>query len=100
LICLQLLIVAGSEYHDPGVGFLRESRSGELVFSKEPRFADKKERTLRIRVDTKDGSVTSFAGLMDFTDNELSDVEIELIKSRDSLFDEELYHEVFFHFRR
>jgi Subunit 17 of Mediator complex len=93
-------MVAGSDYHDPGVGFLTESQSGELVFSKEPRFADKKERTLRIRVDTKDGTKTSFVGLVDFTDKELSDVEVELIKSRDSLFDEELYHEVFFHIRR
>ena len=90
----ELLIAAGSDYHDPGVGFLKELKSGELVFSKEPRFADKKDRVLRIRVETKGGIETSYAGPRDFTDNGFSDVEVELIKARDSLFDEELYHEL------
>jgi mediator of RNA polymerase II transcription subunit 17 len=93
-IFLHWLIVAGSDYHDPGVGFLKESRFGELVFSKDAKFADKKDRTLRVRVESKDGLETSFAGPTDFTGKELSEVEIELIKARNSLFDEELYHEV------
>jgi hypothetical protein len=73
---------------------LQESRSGELVFFRDPRFADKKERVLRIRVETKDGFTSSFSGLKDYTNSGLTEVEVQLAKARDFLFDEELYHEV------
>src|SRR2546423_536400 len=86
--------LAGSDFYDPGVGYLKESASGELVFTREPRFADKVDRVLRIRVETMDGVTSSFAGPRDLTDRGLTDVEIELTRARDALFDEELYHEV------
>jgi hypothetical protein len=73
---------------------LKESFSGELVFSRDPRFADKKERMLRIRIEDKDGTTTSFAGPKDYSQSDLTDVEVQLTKARDFLFDEELYHEV------
>ena len=76
------------------MGYLKESASGDLIFTRDPRFADKKEKVLRIRVETEEGIVSSFAGPKDYTNNDLSEVEIELCKARDSLFDEELYHEV------
>lgn len=89
-------MVAGSDYHDPGIGYLKESASGDLVFTKEPRFADKVDRMLRVRIEAKDGtSTSSFSGPRDFTGSGLSDIEIELTKARDAVFDEELYHEVF-----
>jgi Subunit 17 of Mediator complex len=50
---------------------------------------------LRIRVENKDGITSSFSGQNDYSDRGLSEVEIELYKARDSLFDEELYHEVY-----
>jgi Subunit 17 of Mediator complex len=65
-----------------------------LIFTRDPRFADKKEKTLRIRVQAQQGTTSSFAGPRDCTKNGLSEIEIELYKARDSLFDEELYHEV------
>jgi hypothetical protein len=65
------------------------------VFSRDPRFADKKERVLRIRIEDKDGCITtSFAGPKDYSQSGLTDVEVQLMKARDFLFDEELYHEV------
>jgi len=91
---VQVDWVAGSDFHDPGVGYLKESASGELIFIRDSRFADKKDRTLRIRMETKDGVTTSFAGPKDYSNKGLSQVEIQLFKARDSLFDEELYHEV------
>lgn len=90
----SVVIVAGSDYHDPGVGYLKESPSGELVFTRDSRFADKKDRILRVRVESKDGVTSSFAGPKDYTNKGLLEAEIELFKARDSLFDEELYHEV------
>ena len=89
-----VLRVAGSDYHDPGIGYLKESASGDLVFTREPRFADKTDRMLRIRIETKDGIMSSFTGPKDFTGSGLSEIEIELTKARDAVFDEELYHEV------
>jgi hypothetical protein len=89
-----VLRIAGSDYHDPGIGYLKESASGDLVFTREPRFADKTDRMLRIRIETKDGITSSFTGPKDFTGSGLSDIEIELTKARDAVFDEELYHEV------
>lgn len=76
------------------MGYLKESASGEVVFIRDPRLADKKGRVLRIRVETQNGTTSSFAGPKDYSNMDLSDVEIELHKARDSLFDEELYHEV------
>lgn len=93
---LIALTSAGSDFHDPGIGYLKESASGELVFTRESRFADKVDRMLRIRVETKDGVTSSFAGPRDLTGRGLTDVEIELTRARDALFDEELYHEVIF----
>ena len=91
----SLLSIAGSDYHDPGVGYLKESASGDLIFTREPRFADKPDRMLRIRIQTKDGTTTSsFTGPRDFSGKDLSEVEIELTRARDALFDEELYHEL------
>ena len=88
------LTTAGSDYQDPGIGYLKESTSGDLVFTRDSKFADKKHKILRIRVE-KDGVVTSsFTGAKDYTDKSRLDAEIELFKARDSLFDEELYHEV------
>ena len=86
--------VAGSDFHDPGVGYLKESASGDLVFSRDSRFADKKYKTLRVRIESKDGTASSFSGPKDYSHKELSEIEIELYKARDALFDEELYHEV------
>ena len=91
---LIALTLAGSDFYDPGVGYLKESASGELVFTREPRFVDKVDRVLRIRVETKDGITSSFAGPRDLTGRGLTDVEMELTRARDALFDEELYHEV------
>jgi hypothetical protein len=65
-----------------------------VVFSREPKFADKKDRILRIRVE-KDGEIlSSYAGPKGFSGSGYSEVEIQLHRARDSLFDEELYHEV------
>lgn len=64
------------------------------MFSRDPRFADKKERILRIRIEDKEGITTSFAGPKDYSNSDLTDVEVQLMKARDFLFDEELYHEV------
>ena len=49
---------------------------------------------LRIRVE-KDGEIlSSYSGPKDYSETQYSEVEIQLHKARDSLFDEELYHEV------
>ena len=48
---------------------------------------------VRVRVETKDGVTSSFGGQRDYSGRGLSEVEIELHKARDALFDEELYHE-------
>ena len=88
------LLVAGSDFHDPGVGYLKESASGDLVFNRDSRFADKKYKTLRVRIESKDGMASSFSGPKDYSERGLSEIEIELHKARDALFDEELYHEV------
>lgn len=64
------------------------------MFTKEPRFADKKDRTLRIRVETKDGIESSFSGPKYYDEEQYTEVEVLLMKARDSLFGEELYHEV------
>lgn len=90
----SVIILAGSDYHDHGVGYLKESASGDLVFTRDSRLADKKDRQLRIRVETKGEVTSSFVGPKDYTNKGLLDAEIELFKARDSLFDEELYHEV------
>lgn len=89
-----MLIVAGSDYQDPGAGYLKESPSGDLLFERESKFADRKDRALRIRLITENGVVSSFAGPRDYSGRSLSETEIELFRARDSLFDEELYHEV------
>ena len=94
LSLLSGVMLAGSDFHDPGVGYLKESASGDLVFIKDVRFADKKDRTLRVRVETKDGITSSFSGPKDYKSEDLLEAEIDLFKARDSLFDEELYHEV------
>jgi hypothetical protein len=73
---------------------LKESASGGLIFTREPRFADKVDRMLRIRIETKDGVTSSFVGPRDLTGRDLTEVEMELTTARDALFDEELYHEV------
>jgi Subunit 17 of Mediator complex len=88
------LIVAGSDYQDPGIGYLKESASGDLLFERDSKFADKKDRVLRIRLVSEGGVESSFAGPRDYSGRGLSDTEVELFKARDSLFDEELYHEV------
>jgi hypothetical protein len=49
---------------------------------------------LRIRVESANGITSSFAGPKDLTGKGLLEAEMELFKARDSLFDEELYHEV------
>ena len=83
--------LAGSDYPDQGVGYLKESPSGPLIFSKD---TQKQDRKLRIQVMTKDQLSSSCCTRRDYTDKGLSEVEIELWKARDALFDEELYHEV------
>ena len=88
------LIIVGSDYQDPGMGYLKESASGDLLFERDSKFADKKDRTLRIRLMSENGVESSFAGPRSYLGRGLSDTEIELFKARDSLFDEELYHEV------
>jgi len=87
-------LTAGSDFHDPGVGYLKESASGDLVFNRDPRFADKKYKALRVRIESKQGVTSSFSGPKEYSDKELSEIEIELYRARDALFDEELYHEV------
>ena len=88
------LIIAGSDYHDPGMGYLKESASGDLLFERDSKFADKKDRALRIRLISEGGVESSFAGPRSYSGRGLSDTEVELFEARDSLFDEELYHEV------
>jgi hypothetical protein len=73
---------------------LKESESGDLIFVRDSRFVDKKDRVLRIRIAAENGVSTSFTGPRDYSGRDLSDLEIELLKGRDALFDEELYHEV------
>jgi Subunit 17 of Mediator complex len=85
--------VVGSDYHDPGVGFLKESATGELEFVRDSKFAEKKDRMMRVRIEKAGEWMTSFSGPKEHSAG-LSDVEILLYKARDSLFDEELYHEV------
>ena len=87
------LRLAGSDFYDPGVGYLKESASGDLVFNKDSRFADTNYKILRVRIGSKNGIASSFSGSKDYWDKELLDVEIELYKAKDALFDEELYHE-------
>jgi len=93
-IGVLIFCVAGSDFHDPGVGYLKESASGDLVFNRDSRFADKKHKTLQVRIESKEGVSSSFSGSKDYSDKGLSEIEIELYKARDALFDEELYHEV------
>ena len=65
-----------------------------MIFTRDSRFADKKESMLRIRVESADGVTSSFGGPKDLTGKGLLEAEMDLFKARDSLFDEELYHEV------
>lgn len=88
------LTVAGSDYQDPGIGYLKESASGDLLFERDSKFGDKKDRVLRIRLVGEGGVETSFGGTRDYSGRGVSETEVELFKARDSLFDEELYHEV------
>ena len=67
---------------------------GDLVFTRDPKFAEKKDKMLRIRIEKKGDILSSFAGAKDLSGRGYSDVEVQLHKARDSLFDEELYHEV------
>ena len=45
------VMVAGSDYYDPGVGYLSASSTGELIFSRDAKFADKKDRMMRVRLE-------------------------------------------------
>jgi adenylate cyclase class IV len=74
-----------------------ESESGNLNFVRDSRNVNKTDKVLRVRVVTEEGVSSSFRGPKDNTGKDLSDVEIELFKGRDALFDEELYQEVFSH---
>jgi mediator of RNA polymerase II transcription subunit 17 len=94
--CSAQVILVGSDYHDPGVGFLKESTTGELEFQRDPKFAEKKNRMMRVRIEKSGEWVSSFVKAKDYSGMGLSDVEMQLYKARDSLFDEELYHEVIY----
>jgi len=67
-----------------------------LEFQRDPKFAEKKNRMMRVRIEKGGEWVSSFAGAKDYSGVGLSDVEMQLYKARDSLFDEELYHEVIY----
>lgn len=88
---LLIRCLAYSDFRDRGLAALRRDEDGNLSFDRGIR--SKGERRLRVRILHQGQPIASNIGDRDNGAEEVS-VEREILRARDSLFDEELHHEL------